>query len=129
MLTCLVSFHVFPRYDSKTFEGLALNVQKLEEGMTSNCGTLDIFVAFTVNFTRILCIDEVYVLINLVLNLQPTTLKTTSLAKTDKLKFLKIKHVELKGSYKNFPELRWLYWSEYQLKRIPSGLWGATWWL
>ncbi|KAL7592023.1 disease resistance protein RPV1 [Lactuca sativa] len=55
----------------------------------------------------------------------PTTLKTASLATMDKLKFLKLKHVELKGSYKNFPELRWLCWSHCHLEKIPSGLLGS----
>ncbi|XP_023731999.1 disease resistance protein RPV1 [Lactuca sativa] len=77
---------------SKTIEGLALDMQKLHEGMTSN----------------------------------PSTLDTATLAKMDKLKLLKLEHVELKGSYKNFPELRWLYWTSFRLKKIPSSLFGSS---
>ncbi|CAH1449172.1 unnamed protein product [Lactuca virosa] len=77
---------------SKTIEGLALDMQKLEEGITSN----------------------------------PSTLDTATLAKMDKLKLLKLEHVELKGSYKNFPELRWLYWTSFRLKKIPSSLFGSS---
>ncbi|CAH1449133.1 unnamed protein product [Lactuca virosa] len=55
-----------------------------------------------------------------------SALKTASLAKMDQLKFLKLRHVELTGSYKNFPKLRWLYWSYCQLKEIPSGLLGSN---
>ncbi|CAI9293457.1 unnamed protein product [Lactuca saligna] len=77
---------------SKTIEGLALDMQKLHEGMTSN----------------------------------PSTLDTATLAKMDKLKLLKLEHVEFKGSYKNFPELRWLYWTSFRLKKIPSSLFGSN---
>ncbi|CAI9293459.1 unnamed protein product [Lactuca saligna] len=77
---------------SKTIEGLALDMRKLEEGMTSN----------------------------------PPTLKTTSLVKMDKLKLLKLRYVRLTGSYKNFPELRWLHWTNCRLKKIPSGLLGSS---
>ncbi|XP_023734374.1 disease resistance protein RPV1 [Lactuca sativa] len=56
----------------------------------------------------------------------PLTLDTTSIAKMDKLKLLKLEYVKLKGSYKNFPELRWVYWSYCQLKEIPSGLLGSN---
>ena len=57
------------------------------------------------------------------LNLQPLTLKTGSLAKMDKLKLLQLKFVVLSGSYKiNFPELRWLCWHGCPLETIPSGL-------
>ncbi|CAH1449165.1 unnamed protein product [Lactuca virosa] len=77
---------------SKTIEGLALDLQKLKEGMTSN----------------------------------PSIFKTTSIAKMDKLKLLKLEDVRLTGSYKNFPELRWLYWTRCPLKKIPSGLLGSS---
>nr|XP_043629754.1 uncharacterized protein LOC122601041 [Erigeron canadensis] len=40
----------------------------------------------------------------------------------EKLKLLQLKHVELTGSYKNFPELTWLCWRECHLKVIPSDL-------
>ncbi|KAL7591514.1 hypothetical protein Lser_V15G33191 [Lactuca serriola] len=87
------SYHLLRKGEgSKTIEGLALDMQKLEEGMPSN----------------------------------PSTLKTASLAKMDKLKLLKLEHVELKGSYNNFPELRWLYWTNFRLKKIPSGLFGSS---
>ncbi|CAH1418864.1 unnamed protein product [Lactuca virosa] len=56
----------------------------------------------------------------------PSTLKSASLAKMDKLKLLKLESVKLKGSYKNFPQLRWLYWSHCQLKKIPYGLFGSS---
>lgn len=56
------------------------------------------------------------------LNLQVSTFKTSSLAKMTKLKLLQLKHVKLVGSYKNFPELRWLCWQECPLKTIPSRL-------
>ncbi|GKC04159.1 TMV resistance protein N-like protein [Tanacetum coccineum] len=49
-------------------------------------------------------------------------LKTDSIAKMDKLKLLQLKHVELSGSYENFPEIRWLCWHRSCLKTIPSGL-------
>nr|KAJ0196275.1 hypothetical protein LSAT_V11C700361250 [Lactuca sativa] len=49
----------------------------------------------------------------------PLTLKTALLAKMDKLKLLKLQNVRVRltGSYKNFPELRWLYWSHCPLKK------------
>nr|KAJ0196018.1 hypothetical protein LSAT_V11C700360780 [Lactuca sativa] len=72
--------------------------------------------------SRVLQNDESYRLLS---KGEPTTLKTASLATMDKLKFLKLKHVELKGSYKNFPELRWLCWSHCHLEKIPSGLLGS----
>ncbi|KAJ0524654.1 putative TIR domain, P-loop containing nucleoside triphosphate hydrolase [Helianthus annuus] len=53
---------------------------------------------------------------------EPLALKTSSLAKIEKLKLLQLKYVTLTGSYKNFPELRWLCWHGSNLKRIPSGL-------
>ncbi|CAH1418865.1 unnamed protein product [Lactuca virosa] len=56
----------------------------------------------------------------------PSTLETDSLAKMDKLKLLKLEHVELNGSYNNFSELRWLYWTNFRLKEIPSGLFGSN---
>ncbi|GJU63570.1 TMV resistance protein N-like protein [Tanacetum coccineum] len=40
----------------------------------------------------------------------------------DSLKLLQLKHVELNGSYENFPEIRWLCWYRSCLKRVPSGL-------
>ncbi|GJY99904.1 TMV resistance protein N-like protein, partial [Tanacetum coccineum] len=49
-------------------------------------------------------------------------LKTGSLAKIDKLKLLQLKHVKLSGSYKSFPELRWLCWHECPLKTIPCSM-------
>ncbi|KAK9054866.1 hypothetical protein SSX86_025945 [Deinandra increscens subsp. villosa] len=51
-----------------------------------------------------------------------SALKTSSLAKMDKLKLLQFKYVKLTGSYKNFPELRWLCWYGCALKTMPSGL-------
>ncbi|MFS7966259.1 putative TIR domain, P-loop containing nucleoside triphosphate hydrolase [Helianthus anomalus] len=53
---------------------------------------------------------------------EPLALKKSSLAKIEKLKLLQLKYVTLTGSYKNFPELRWLCWHGSNLKRIPSGL-------
>ncbi|KAL8239798.1 hypothetical protein R6Q59_016365 [Mikania micrantha] len=49
-------------------------------------------------------------------------LKTSSLVKMDKLKLLQLKYAKLTGSYKNFPELRWLCWHGCNLKTVPSGL-------
>lgn len=39
-----------------------------------------------------------------------------------KLKLLQLKYVKLRGSYKNFPELRFLCWHGCHMKTIPSGL-------
>ncbi|KAI3742253.1 hypothetical protein L1987_59933 [Smallanthus sonchifolius] len=47
---------------------------------------------------------------------------TSSIAKMDQLKFLKLRHVELTGPYDDFPELIWLSWQGSPLKTIPSGL-------
>ncbi|CAI9293456.1 unnamed protein product [Lactuca saligna] len=77
---------------SKTIEGLALDMQKLDERMTSNSSSL----------------------------------YTATHAKMGKLKLLKLKHVELSGSYNNFSELRWLYWTNFRLQEIPSGLFGSS---
>lgn len=52
----------------------------------------------------------------------PLALKTNSLAKMYKLKLLQLKYVELTGSFKKLPELRWLCWHRCHLKKIPSGL-------
>ncbi|KAI3724958.1 hypothetical protein L1987_64726 [Smallanthus sonchifolius] len=49
-------------------------------------------------------------------------LKTSSLANMDKLKLLQLKYVELTGSFKNFPDLRWLCWHGCRLKTMPPGL-------
>ncbi|KAF5789513.1 putative TIR domain, AAA+ ATPase domain, P-loop containing nucleoside triphosphate hydrolase [Helianthus annuus] len=49
-------------------------------------------------------------------------LKTSSLAKMDKLKLLQLKYVTLTGSYKNFPELIWLCWHGCPLQTMPTGL-------
>ncbi|XP_021981079.1 disease resistance protein RPV1 isoform X1 [Helianthus annuus] len=49
-------------------------------------------------------------------------LKTSAFKNMDKLKLLRLKYVKLTGSYKNFPELRWLCWHGCNLKTIPSGL-------
>lgn len=48
-------------------------------------------------------------------------MKTDSFARMDKLKLLLLKDVRLTGSYKNFPELRWLYWERCPLKRMHHG--------
>ncbi|PWA55154.1 toll/interleukin-1 receptor (TIR) domain-containing protein [Artemisia annua] len=47
------------------------------------------------------------------------SLKTRSFAKMDKLRWLQLQTVKLTGSYKNFPELKWLCWHWYHLKMIP----------
>ncbi|XP_023768419.2 disease resistance protein RPV1 isoform X1 [Lactuca sativa] len=52
----------------------------------------------------------------------PTTSKTDSFAKMDNLKLLQLKYVKLTGSYKNFPDLRWLCWHGCYFTKIPSGL-------
>ncbi|CAH1449167.1 unnamed protein product [Lactuca virosa] len=46
----------------------------------------------------------------------------------DKLKLLKLRYVRVRlaRSYKNFPELRWLYWSHCPLTKIPSCLLGSS---
>ncbi|GKD56283.1 putative TIR domain, P-loop containing nucleoside triphosphate hydrolase, partial [Tanacetum coccineum] len=49
-------------------------------------------------------------------------IKTSSLAKMDKLKLLQLKFVRLSGSYNNFPGLRWLCWHGCHLETIPSRL-------
>nr|KAJ0189901.1 hypothetical protein LSAT_V11C800453210 [Lactuca sativa] len=53
---------------------------------------------------------------------QPLICKTDSFTKMDKLKLLQLKYVKLTGSYKNFPELRWLCWHGCYFTKIPSGL-------
>ncbi|PWA77181.1 toll/interleukin-1 receptor (TIR) domain-containing protein [Artemisia annua] len=45
-----------------------------------------------------------------------------SIHKMDKLRWLQLQTVKLTGSYKNFPELRWLCWHWYHLKMIPNVL-------
>ena len=55
--------------------------------------------------------------------MQVLTIKTSSLARMDKLKLLQLKFVRLSGSYNNFPGLRWLCWHGCHLEIIPSGLW------
>ncbi|KAJ9558761.1 hypothetical protein OSB04_013375 [Centaurea solstitialis] len=50
-------------------------------------------------------------------------LETDALSKMDNLKLLQLNHVQLKGSYKNFPEeLRWLCMHGFPLDHIPPGL-------
>ncbi|GJW58168.1 putative Toll/interleukin-1 receptor domain-containing protein [Tanacetum coccineum] len=73
---------------SDTIEGLALDMQKVDQRMRS----------------------------------EALALTTGSFAKMDKLRWLQLKNVELTGSYKNFPELRWLCWHWCHLQIIPSGL-------
>ncbi|MFS7917421.1 putative TIR domain, P-loop containing nucleoside triphosphate hydrolase [Helianthus anomalus] len=48
--------------------------------------------------------------------------KTSSLIKMKNLKFLHLANVKLTGTYKNFPDLRWLKWDKCYLKTIPAGL-------
>ncbi|KAM0008208.1 putative TIR domain, P-loop containing nucleoside triphosphate hydrolase [Helianthus debilis subsp. tardiflorus] len=48
--------------------------------------------------------------------------KTSSLTKMKNLKFLHLENVKLTGTYKNFPDLRWLRWHKCYLKTIPAGL-------
>ncbi|KAJ0942056.1 putative TIR domain, P-loop containing nucleoside triphosphate hydrolase [Helianthus annuus] len=48
--------------------------------------------------------------------------KTSSLIKMKNLKFLHLDNVKLTGTYKNFPDLRWLKWHKCYLKTIPAGL-------
>ncbi|KAJ0496029.1 putative leucine-rich repeat domain superfamily, heavy metal-associated domain superfamily [Helianthus annuus] len=48
--------------------------------------------------------------------------KTSSLIKMKNLKFLYLRNVKLTGTYKNFPDLRWLKWQRCFLKRVPAGL-------
>ncbi|KAJ0799967.1 putative TIR domain, P-loop containing nucleoside triphosphate hydrolase [Helianthus annuus] len=48
--------------------------------------------------------------------------KTSSLIKMKNLKFLHLSNVKLTGTYKNFPDLRWLKWERCFLKRVPAGL-------
>ncbi|KAJ9558776.1 hypothetical protein OSB04_013390 [Centaurea solstitialis] len=50
-------------------------------------------------------------------------LETDALSKMDNLKLLQLNYVQLKGSYKNFPEeLRWLCMHGFPLDHIPPGL-------
>ncbi|KAJ9558582.1 hypothetical protein OSB04_013196 [Centaurea solstitialis] len=50
-------------------------------------------------------------------------LETDALSKMDSLKLLQLNYVQLKGSYKNFPEeLRWLCMHGFPLDHIPPGL-------
>ncbi|XP_052194673.1 disease resistance protein RUN1-like [Diospyros lotus] len=49
-------------------------------------------------------------------------IKTDAFANMHKLRLLKLNLVQLSGSYRVFPKkLRWLCWSEFPLKSIPSG--------
>nr|XP_043611777.1 disease resistance protein RUN1-like [Erigeron canadensis] len=50
-------------------------------------------------------------------------LKTDTFSKMDNLMLLQLNYVELKGSYKNFPQqLRWLCMHQFPSKFVPSGL-------
>ncbi|KAM0037009.1 putative leucine-rich repeat domain superfamily, heavy metal-associated domain superfamily [Helianthus debilis subsp. tardiflorus] len=54
--------------------------------------------------------------------MESNAFKTSSLIKMKNLKFLHLKNVKLTGTYKNFPDLRWLKWQGCFLKRVPAGL-------
>ncbi|KAJ9551076.1 hypothetical protein OSB04_015121, partial [Centaurea solstitialis] len=85
---------------SKTMEGLALDMQLLEE-------------PFFRNVRQNLKVNP---------NNAPD-FKTDSLTKMDNLKLLKLNDVHLAGSYEDFSEdLRWLHWRRCSLITIPSGL-------
>ncbi|XP_024961907.1 disease resistance protein RRS1-like [Cynara cardunculus var. scolymus] len=85
---------------SKTMEGLALDILKLDTQMS------DIQMSWN-DWHKIKSSD----------------LKTDSLRKMDNLKLLKLNYVHLTGSYENFSEdLRWLWWRGFNLREIPSDL-------
>ncbi|KAK1418476.1 hypothetical protein QVD17_27621 [Tagetes erecta] len=54
--------------------------------------------------------------------LETPALKTNSVAKMEKLKWLLLKYVEFVGSYENFPNLVWLGWHGCPLQTLPLGL-------
>lgn len=54
------------------------------------------------------------------MNSDEMVLETEAFARMHKLKLLHLSHVQLNGSYAEFPtELRWLCWHEFSLNSIP----------
>ncbi|KAK1437452.1 hypothetical protein QVD17_03243 [Tagetes erecta] len=89
--------------------------------------------------SRVWCHDECYSLLKkgngsetiegLVLNMrraeqgiQSMAFETSSLVNMKNLKYLCVDYVRLTGSYKNFPELRWLRWRGLNMKTVPPSL-------
>ncbi|KAI8553566.1 hypothetical protein RHMOL_Rhmol05G0025700 [Rhododendron molle] len=85
----------------------------LENSLLSNVGNLLTryrFGIFSRNSTSITPADS-----------NQIALETDAFSKMHNLKFLQLGHVQISGSYQNFPkELRWLVWCGFPFESIPS---------